>query len=93
MITLSNREPWMLAAACREVGVDVFFPDKGDDHVSPRRICHFTCTVRLQCLDYAMRLEGDLSRTKRSGIFGGFTPDQRAKYLEQWRAEQAEAAA
>ena len=93
MITLPNREPWMLAASCREVGGDVFFPEKGEEHAEPRRLCRVACKVKAQCLDFAMRAEHGVSRHHRHGIYGGMTPGQRAKHEAQWQAEQAEDAA
>jgi WhiB family redox-sensing transcriptional regulator len=86
-------EPWMEHAVCRECDPEAWFPDKGEDHVSPRRICESSCKVRLQCLDYAMRLEEGLSRKSRVGVFGGLTPEQRAEHEPVWLAERNGSAA
>jgi hypothetical protein len=81
-------EAWMEHAVCREVAPEVWFPEKGEDHASPRRMCFSSCKVRLQCLDYAMRLEEGMGRHFRSGVFGGLTPGQRVQHEPVWLAER-----
>jgi WhiB family redox-sensing transcriptional regulator len=86
-------ETWTESAACREIDCDLWFPEKGDSNKEPLFICETACTVRLQCLDYAMRKEHGLSRGLRFGIFGGLSPGGRVKYETEWRAEQDASAA
>lgn len=86
-------EPWTAFAVCREVSPDLWHPGKGDDHMTPRLMCLSSCTVRLNCLDYAMRIEQGMGPKLRAGIYGGMSPGQRAKYQTQWLAEQDGSAA
>ena len=86
-------EPWTIYAACREVGGDSWFPEEREDRLTPRAICLTRCTVRLQCLDYAMRREQGKSTSYRWGIFGGLSPAKRTKYEPEWLAEQEVSAA
>jgi hypothetical protein len=86
-------EPWTESAACREIDGDTWFPEKGEDHASPKKICLTSCTVRKQCLDFAMRREQGKGEASRAGIFGGLTPGKRRKYEPEWLAEQEVTAA
>jgi WhiB family redox-sensing transcriptional regulator len=85
-------EPWTISAVCREVGGDEWFPEKGGDWKTPSSLCLTRCTVRAQCLDFAMRQEEGLSREGRFGILGGLTPKMRAKYEPEWLANREAAA-
>jgi hypothetical protein len=85
-------EDWTEQASCREIGGDEWYPEIGGDHLSAKRICMFKCPVRLQCLDYAMRIEQGKSHSIRHGLFGGMSPNARARYEPQWLAEQEVAA-
>lgn len=87
-----SEESWMEFAVCRSVDPDAWHPEKGGDHRSPRRICMSSCTVRLQCLDFAMRMEMGSSTFLRQGIYGGMTPGQRHRYEPEWLAGQQGAA-
>lgn len=86
-------EPWTAYAVCREVDPDAWHPEKGGDHRSPRLVCLSSCTVRLNCLDYAMRIEQGMGPKVRAGVYGGMTPGQRSRHEEEWLAEQIEGAA
>lgn len=92
-MTIYREEPWTSHAQCRSIGVDAFYPAKGDDWNVTKAVCLTSCSVRLQCLDYAMRMELGISHHFRAGIFGGLGPLARAKYEPQWLAEQVEGAA
>jgi WhiB family redox-sensing transcriptional regulator len=46
------------------------------ENQSAKRICA-SCTVRRQCLDYALDKEMTVERRSRHGIWGGTTPDER----------------
>lgn len=81
-------EPWTEQATCRSVGGGLWFPESGESSLEPRQICLNRCTVRTQCLDFAMRKEQGLSKVSRHGLFGGMSPTARAKYEPQWLAEQ-----
>jgi hypothetical protein len=88
-----REEPWVSSAACLSIGTAPFFPDKGDDWNATKSVCLTACTVRLQCLDYAMRMEAGVDRKSRWGVYGGLSPSARKKYEPQWLAEQIEGAA
>ncbi len=55
---------WQLDANCIGEDPDLFFPERGDDISEVKRICK-ACTVREECLDYA------LSHSITHGIWGG----------------------
>ena len=82
-------EDWTEFAACREVGGDAWFPEIGENTPLPKQICKTRCSVRAECLDYAMRLELGKCHSIRHGLFGGMSPGERAKYEPQWLALQA----
>ena len=57
-------------AACVDVDPELFFPMKGES-VEARAVCK-SCPIIDRCLDYALHVKVD-------GIWGGTTPDQRAR--------------
>jgi len=61
---------WMDLAACREIGSDEWFPERGGSSAAAKAVC-MSCPVRNQCLEYA--LENDIPH----GIFGGLSYRQR----------------
>jgi WhiB family redox-sensing transcriptional regulator len=68
---------WRDAAACRGEDVDLFFPIGYSEAFAveignAKQICN-SCPVREHCLAEALNV-GD-----KHGIFGGMTPDERAK--------------
>lgn len=81
-------EPWVKEAACRSIGTEVFYPETGDSWVEALRVCNTTCSVRLQCLDWAMRNEEGRPVSQRYGVYGGQKPFQRKKYEPEWLAER-----
>jgi WhiB family redox-sensing transcriptional regulator len=60
------RPAWQASAACRGMGVDLFFPKLGD--VNPARAICARCEVRQECLDYIMAAESGAP-----GVWGGTT--------------------
>jgi hypothetical protein len=50
------RPAWQAHAACRGMGVDLFFPKVGED-VDPARAICARCAVRQECLDYILAAE------------------------------------
>jgi WhiB family redox-sensing transcriptional regulator len=66
---------WQDQANCRTVGVDMFFPlnymKKSGQVQQAIAVCN-NCTVRVECLNYAIETEST------EGIFGGLTPKERA---------------
>ena len=69
-------QPWSDQALCREVGGDVFFPDRGGANVAAKRVCA-ACPVTTQCDTWAVVTE------QAHGVWGGRTGEERraAKYL------------
>lgn len=65
-------------AACIGAPEHIFFPESGGTATIARRICA-VCPVRLDCLNTALDAESGVSRRNRYGIYGGLTPDQRAR--------------
>lgn len=65
-LTLVLDQPWRLAAACRKVDPNVFFPDSHDKKKmeQAKAICR-VCPVRKQCLDFA------IDNCVDHGIWGG----------------------
>jgi WhiB family redox-sensing transcriptional regulator len=92
MALSSYYEDWTEQAACSEVGGDAWFPEVGDSALDAKKICITRCSVRFECLDFAMRREQGLSRFTRHGLYGGLSPRARAEHEPQWLAEQEVAA-
>lgn len=94
MFEAKNNAPWMEEAVCRSIGVEAFFPEKGDDGRHWReavRTCD-RCPVKLSCEDWVMGLELGWSVHLRHGIVAGRTPTQRKKYEVTWLEITAEEA-
>jgi len=74
---------WQLKAACRGPHSSVFFPpshferkdDKETRESRAKAICA-TCSVRRDCLNYALRIR------EPHGIWGGLTEIERRELLE-----------
>lgn len=65
-------ESWMREGACRSVDPAVFFPERGASVSQAKATCA-GCTVRSQCLAYAVE------RSIRHGVWGGMSERQRRK--------------
>ncbi len=63
-------------ALCREIGGDIWFPERGDSADDAKRICA-SCPLQQQCLDYALSIETE--EFALEGIWGGLAPRQRRK--------------
>ena len=77
----------MTRPACEEADPEDFYPEtRGsnglDRYTNARAICG-TCTIRLDCLDWTLKLEGNITGAGRFGMFGGLTPDERAALARQ----------
>lgn len=70
-----SRLEWLDDALCREVGTEIFFPDKGTTAEEARSICR-ACPVRYECLSHALHLEAN-GVWQVTGIWGGLTPRER----------------
>jgi WhiB family transcriptional regulator, redox-sensing transcriptional regulator len=79
---LTGREHWRLAAACRFVDPELFFPvsDSGPSLMQAteaKAICT-ECPVRRQCLSFALRTR------QVHGIWGGLTERERHVPAAEW---------
>jgi hypothetical protein len=67
---LEQDESWKLDAACRDQPTRLFFPERGDPVREAKQICA-GCTVRTECLNYAMSIPNSV------GIWGGLSGRER----------------
>jgi hypothetical protein len=63
-------------AACREYPAEFWHVEQGHSYSEAKTICH-GCDIRRQCLNYAMKYEGDDCDDLRFGVWGGLTPEER----------------
>jgi WhiB family redox-sensing transcriptional regulator len=68
---LFRRPAWQAQAACRGMGVEMFFPVPGEDVDTARAICA-RCGVRPECLAVALE-------SGAPGVWGGTTGKDRRK--------------
>lgn len=70
------KDKYWTKALCKEVGTEVFFPQKGENRLinQAKSICK-KCSLKVECLEYALQ---DID-TK--GIWGGTTEFERLKML------------
>ncbi|MGH9166806.1 MAG: WhiB family transcriptional regulator [Acidimicrobiia bacterium] len=75
-------EHWREAAACRDLGSDLFFPlsDDAAEQVEEAKAVCAGCSVREDCLAYA------LATGQWAGIWGGYTADERRRLRKRWAA-------
>jgi hypothetical protein len=70
-------------APCR-ISPDEWFPEGVSGHAAKRemeaaaRVCKTMCTIRATCLAIAMQSEEGKAAGYRFGVFGGYTPAERA---------------
>jgi Transcription factor WhiB len=65
-------------AACAGVGVDVFFPERGDSYVEAKAVCA-ACPVREPCRAAVDRAEQFLRGVDVQGLYAGETPGERRR--------------
>lgn len=63
---------WMDSAACAQVDIDMFFPEKGGSTRAAKSICR-GCDVDVDCLAYALEHE------ERFGVWGGLSERERRR--------------
>jgi WhiB family redox-sensing transcriptional regulator len=76
------RDGWEEEALCAGMDVNVFFPENSNRSSKAWAFARWHCDhcpVKRQCLDDALRNEGDLSFEHRYGMRGGLTPWARFK--------------
>jgi WhiB family redox-sensing transcriptional regulator len=61
-----TRADWMTDAACKDLPVEMFFPERGRDGSRARAVCA-ECPVQRECADYA------IGQGLRHGIWGGMS--------------------
>jgi WhiB family redox-sensing transcriptional regulator len=72
LLAAIHRPAWMADAACRGMGPDLFFGERGWSSAPAKQVCA-SCPVRQPCLDYALEL-GDLDA---QGLWGGTSQRER----------------
>jgi WhiB family redox-sensing transcriptional regulator len=81
---LPARPMWMRRAACRGLDPELFFPVR-DQHVNSdaenARVVCASCSVRSECLEYALANEEQL------GMWGGLSIEQRRALKRRRRAQ------
>lgn len=71
-------ETWRVDAACRGSGPDLFYNERGQlDYTKALELCG-SCTVRTECLNYALRCE-PVVHGHRLGVWGGLLPLERSR--------------
>ena len=78
---------WMVDAACRDMGPDLFYPEVGGKAAQAKAVCR-RCKVRLECLEFALQWG---SSPYDQGVWGGSTPDERHKIRVSRRRRQQSA--
>lgn len=72
-----SRYDWMEDARCAQVDPDLWHPDgSGNRRKEALQIC-LSCPVQRQCADHTARLEGDVSKRDRHGMWAGQGPTER----------------
>jgi WhiB family redox-sensing transcriptional regulator len=72
---VSGPPEWMNDAACIGYDLSVFFPKSGRGTASPARMICADCTVRDDCLEYALSHEHGTHDAH--GIYAGLTGNER----------------
>lgn len=79
------RQPWWERGSCRRGNnAEAFFPEKGKSNHDAKIICG-SCPVKIECLNYAIR------RREPYGIWGGKSPHERRKLIQDARRTPEEA--
>jgi WhiB family redox-sensing transcriptional regulator len=65
---------WQAEAACRGIDPELFFPERGGDTDTPKRVCA-KCPVRGECLEHALRYR------ERWGVWGGASDKERRSII------------
>jgi WhiB family redox-sensing transcriptional regulator len=76
---------WRQDALCAQIGLDMFFPGKGESTADAKRAC-MACPVRVECLTEA------LANGERYGVWGGKSERERRR-LQQDARKAGKAAA
>lgn len=78
---------WMSAGECK-TDPDLFYPEQGQRYTEEARTICDTCTVKVDCLEYALAHMGiNAPRADKPidvghfGMWGGTTPEERKRIL------------
>jgi WhiB family redox-sensing transcriptional regulator len=76
-ILIDSRPDFYKYAACKNQGIEKFFPGRGKSSVIKKaiNICNF-CPVQYECFEYAMKTQTE------DGVWGGSTPEERTKFIK-----------
>ncbi len=69
---------WQSEAACRGMGTEVFYTDRGESTKPPKDVCA-GCPVRAACLEYA------LAAGEQFGVWGGLSENERRRLRDARR--------
>ena len=80
---------WRTRAACLDHDPEMFFPHPSDrdGEDAAVAIC-WQCPVEADCLADALQIESGRSAQHRYGVFGGCTPDERARIERTNRSQK-----
>lgn len=78
LLLASVSAPWRDQAACKQVDVDLFFPESRADKASIAKVCG-SCPVRNECLEEAL----GVARLDDFGWWGGMSPFARRQLREE----------
>jgi len=65
-------QPWMEQALCAQTDPETFFPEKGQENRTAKKMCA-SCDVRGECLEFA------LATDQQHGVWGGLSVSERRK--------------
>jgi len=87
----SEPDRWRDLAACRDTDPDLFFPvgttgPAIDQIAAAKAVCN-QCEAKEPCLEFALTTNQD------SGVWGGFSEEERRKLRRQWQAARRRASA
>jgi WhiB family redox-sensing transcriptional regulator len=68
---------WKQKAACKGIGVDIFFNRRLEASKRQQEALCASCPVINECREFALKME--TAENVRIGIWGGLTPEERSK--------------
>lgn len=74
---------WQSRSLCREVDLDLFFPEKDAQRGHHAKVICRRCPVQTECLEYA------LEHAPEYGIWGGTAPKDRDRIKRERRQDVA----
>lgn len=88
MVGLIRPPEWTESSPCSSTDPDIFHPERGSARNSvAKHLCWDVCTVREQCLEWALSFEAGgqdgIASSKAFGIWGGLVPSERKKLLQE----------